>query len=243
MDKAVALLKATGLAKPPWADRPHQIVQNLMGILPGYVLVPDPAVPAALGHPRYFTSDGGAWNIADFISKSAECQAIVRFIRAVIKQVGCPGTTQVIVVYADPWVNNGNTVLEDDHEHPPSGGAGLHHSASKKVNGRDSVPSLVDVYPGDAPGKIFDSNRRGRLPGIGSNAFEATLKFTHLGTSKYYPGGTGGGPGLATKEDVIFSFFALVWLSSAPGGQATEDLVKVEQIVKRYRKKDGAIIP
>lgn len=244
MDKAVALVKGTGLAKPPWADRPHQIVQNLMGLIGDYVLVPDPAVPAALKHPTYFSgTTGGAWNIADFIAQSAECQAIVRFIRAIIKQVGCPGTTQVMVIYADPTVNNGNTVLEDDNEHPPAGGSGLHHTPMRSVNGRNSFASLVDAYPGDAPGTIFDGNRRGRLPGIGSNAFEATLKFTHAGTSKYYPGGTGGGPGLATKEDVIKAFQALVWLSSPPGGRPSEDLVRVEQIVKRYRDKSGNVIP
>jgi hypothetical protein len=245
MEKAVELVKATGLAKPPWANRPHEIVKKLMGLIPGYTLESDPAVPVALSHPDYFNSLGGAWNIADFIAKSAECQAIVRFVRAVIKQVGCPGLTQIMCVFTDPSVNNGKTVLENDQEHAPAGGPGLHHTAHKMINRRDCKASLVDEYPGDAPGKVFDSASRGRLPGIGSNAFEACLKFSHGGVTKYYPGGEaehGVAPALDTKEEIITSFFALVWLSDAPGGQPNEKLVKVEQIVKRYKDKHGSAI-
>jgi hypothetical protein len=156
------------------------------------------------------------------------------------------------LVYADPNVNNGKTVLEDDQENPPAGGAALWHVPEKKVNGRDSTASLVDSYPGDAPGQIFDTARRGRLPGIGSNAFEACLKFTYPvpaggaaaapGASLYYPGGSGG-QGVPAMESVIYSFYALVWLTPAPGAHVGEELARIEAIVRRYRRKDSSTIP
>ena len=234
MEKSVSLVHATGKAIAPWGPAPHAIVNSLMSMISGYTLIADPAVNSAVPgvkHPTFFNSIGGAWNIADFISSSGECQAIVRFFRAVIKQVGCPGTAQIMLVYADPTVNNGNTVLEDDFE---AGGDGLHHVADQVVNGKLSFIALLDEDPGTTPGKVFDQNRSGRLPGIGCNAFEACMKFTDpAGTTKYYPGGTSGGV-LDTKEQVINVFQALAWMSSAPGGHPGEDLVKVEKIVKHY---------
>lgn len=256
MEMAIKLVNDTGKATAPWTvpppglSRPHQIVASLMVTLGNYTLNRDLTVPAALGHPGYLISwaggsvVGGAWNIADFMTKKAECQAIVRFVRAVIKQVGCPGNAQIMVVFADPGVNNGNTVLEEDWEHPPdpSGNVALHHAAPKTIGGKRCFASLVDVFPGDTPGNVFDGHARGRLPGIGANAFEACLKFSDSGTSKYYPGGTGGGS-MDNKEAVIFVFQALVFLSEPGGGQPSEWLVKVEEIVKRYRDRNGHVIP
>ena len=252
MDKAVELVAGTGVAKAPWANRPHEIVSAMMAKFRFYTLQPDPAVPG-VDFPSYLNPavTAGAWHIADFIAKSGECQAIVRFVRAIIKQVGCPGLAQAMLVYADPNINNGKTVLEDDQENPPAGGAALWHVADKKVNGRDSGASLVDSYPGDAPGQIFDTAWKGRLPSIGSNAFEACLKFTYpepgpgatpaAGAAQYYPGGSGG-QGVPAMEPVIYSFYALVWLSPVPG-QLGEELARIEAIVRRYRKKDKTTIP
>ena len=117
-----------------------------------------------------------------------------------------------------PEYQQWKTVLEDDQENPPAGGAALWHVADKKVNGRDSIASLVDSYPGDDPGKFSTPPRKGRLPSIGSNAFEACLKFTYpvpavgaapaAGAALYYPGGSGG-QGVPAMEPVIYSFFAL----------------------------------
>ena len=186
--------------------------------------------------------------MADFISAKGECQAIVRFVRAIVKQVGLPGLMQIIVVFSDPDVNNGNTVLEQDTEAGlPAGtsyGYGLNNKPSKTIRGAISHAGLVDKHPGDKPGQTFDQNSAGRFPYIGMNMFEACLKFTYPepsggaapapNTSKYYPGGTEGGIGVDTKEIVIKSFYALVWFSIPPE-KPGETLRKIEQIVKRYR--------
>lgn len=249
MEKSVALVQGTGKATAPWTAAPSAIVLSLMGLIPDYRLVADPAVNNArpgVSHPDYFNSMGGAWNIADFISAAAECQAIVRFFRAVIKQVGCPGTALIMLIYADPTVNNGNTVLEDDMEGPPPND-GLHHVPNQTVNGHNSFASLLGsardgsnnpVAGAVKQGAVFDGNKRNlslpKILGIGSNAYEACMKFTDpAGTTAYYPGGVASA-GLPTKEQVILVFQALAWMSSAPGGKPTEDLLKVEKIVKSY---------
>ncbi|HZS57201.1 MAG TPA: hypothetical protein VFA65_22555 [Bryobacteraceae bacterium] len=220
---------------------PHWIVNDLMRQVKGYELVPNPNVPAQFDHPQYFNDRGGAWTMADYLSYSAECQAIVRFYRAVIKQVGCPGLAQIMAVYARPDVDNGNTVLEDDME--TNSASGLNAVSPKRVGDRSFVAALLDKDPGSDPGKIFDGNRRGRIPGIGLNTFEACLKFTfpepqsgatpEAGATQYYAGGTGGSV-MDNKERVIKVFWALVWYSFVLG-QPGEYLVKVEEIVARYR--------
>jgi hypothetical protein len=230
MDKSVELVQSTGMAVAPWANAPGAIVKALMGKISGYTLVADPAVPVSLNHPQYFNGVGGAWNMADFIANSAECQAIVRFFRAVIKQVGCPGLAQIMLIYADPNINNGNTVLEDDFE---AGGTALHHVSNKMIHGVQAFVALLDEQP-IAVGKIFDGNDKGRFPRMGANAFEACLKFTDpAGVIKYYPGGVGGAV-IDTMDAVINVFQALAWLSLPPGAQPGENLVKVEEIVKKY---------
>jgi hypothetical protein len=236
MDKSVTFVKSRKKAVAPWPDAPHAIVADLMTTIPGYALVPDPAVNSAVDHPQYFNNIGGAWNIFDFMTFSAECQAIVRLFRAVIFQIGCPGTATAKAVYADPNLNKGNTTLEDDLENPPAGGAGLHHVATQTINGKRCECFLVDTDPGTTPGKVFDAHQKGRIQGIGTNYFEACLVFDAPPGIKYYPGGTSGLGVRPSKEAImaIPEFKALVWVSAAGGDQGDEYLVKVEEIVKHW---------
>jgi hypothetical protein len=245
MEKSVSLIQKTGKATAPWNQAPDAIVLALMGSIPGYTLLPDPAVNNArpgVDHPQYKNNFGGAWNIADFISNSAECQAIVRFVRAVIKQIGCPGVAQIMMVYNDPTVNNGNTTLEDDYENPSQTEAngdpllGLWHTPFQTVNGRKSEALLLAGSPSLVVGTVFDRNNKGRLPGLSPNFFEACLKFTDpAGTTQYFPGGVGGAV-YPTKEAVMNAptFSALVWMSEPGGGQPGEELLKLEKVVKRW---------
>jgi hypothetical protein len=242
MDKSVALVQATGAAQAPWDSAPDAIVLSLMKTLGMYTVVPSQdAALVALDHPQYGNSvegpmvPGGAWNFADHIPAQAECQAIVRFVRGVIKQIGCPGTAQIMTVYVDPTVNNGNTALEDDYEHPPKGNCGLHHVASQTINNQTCLCLLLDTDPGSV-GKVWDGNERGRMPGLEANFYEACMRFTSpAGTVRYYPGGTAGGF-YPTKEAVIAvpMFAALVWMSQPAGGKTGEWLLKVEKVVKRW---------
>lgn len=214
MSKAVEMVGAVG------STDPHTIVAALMKKFPFYTLERDPAVPEEYDHPQFFNKEAekaGAWPMADYIANAAECQAIVRFVRGVIKQVGCPGEAKPVVIWADPDVDGGKTVLEKDFP------ATTLHNKSKKVGSKTWYPALADTDPGSV-GKLFKRNA------IGMNAYEACLKFTHNGVTKYYGGGAGV---YDSKDEVIHAFQALVWFS-VEYDSAGNGLYRIEEIVQRY---------
>ncbi len=213
-----------GQAKP---DDPHAIASYLQNLFPGYTLKPstDPDL-VKFHHPRFFAdpnqneveSGAGAWPASDFFQKKAECQAIVRFVRATMLQVGCPGVMAVVVVWADP--NHHGKVMQGDWD---AGVAGL-QDVSKTVNGKTWSAALLDeeVEEGD----VVDPED------VGFNNFEACLKLTYGGKTMYYGGGSGD---YATKEEVISgSFYSLCWFSviTTADGQTKN---RIEKIVKSYQ--------
>jgi hypothetical protein len=217
MRKSVTLV---GQAKP---DDPHAIAHYLQNLFPGYTLKPNPDL-AQFNHPQYFAvgdqveSGAGAWPASDHFDEMAECQAIIRFVRAAMLQVGCPGVMAVVVVWADP----------DSHAKVMEGNWGEGHglgSVSKTVNGKRWEAALLDdeVEEGD----VLDPDGR-----VGFNNFEACLKLTYGGKTMYYGGGSGDYP---TKEEVISgSFSSLCWYSvvTTTDGQVRN---RIEKIVKNYK--------
>lgn len=211
---------------PEFKDRndPHVIVRALMASVAGYTLAKDPSVPPEHVHPTYFNhqlSRAGAWPITEFREQKAECQAIVRMVRGILLQIGCPGDARLVVIYARSDVDGGDTPLEDSVI-PPDGdatkyrmspldqkmhlSAGLHRDTPRVHAGLLQGEALTDseVKVGDAPplGTVF-------------NAFEACLKFTHAGKTRYY----GGGVPMSAFEDtraVIRVFQQLVWTMPEP---------------------------
>ncbi|MCP5158334.1 MAG: hypothetical protein H6975_02780 [Gammaproteobacteria bacterium] len=214
MDKAVELVGAVG------STDPHTIVAALMKKFPYYTLEKDPAVPDKYDHPQFFkkeTEKTGAWPMADYISSYGECQAIVRFVRGVIKQVGCPGEAKAVVVWTDPDVDSGKTVLEKDFP------ATTLHNKKKKVGAKTWYAALADSDPG-VVGALLKPDA------VGMNNFEACLKFTHNGVTKYYGGGAGV---YDSKDEVIHAFHSLVWFS-VEYDSAGNALYRIEEIVERY---------
>jgi len=218
MDRSVALVGAAGSADP------QAIAKYITGQFPGYTLKPDPAVPAQFHHPWYMAMQGesesgcGAWPAADYFSQEAECQAIIRFTRAVMLQVGCPGDMSIVVVWADP--NNNATVMEGDWD---AGSGGL-DGVTKVVKGKTWSATLADNTSPVKVGQLFDPDD------LGLNNYEACLKLTYGGTTMYYGGGAGDYP---TKEQVITCFQALCWISIVNLKNGNQK-VRIEQIVKRY---------
>lgn len=219
--------KAVELIEPMGTLDPHTIVHRLMRMLPYYTLFASDKVPAEYEHPAYFNDVGGAWPMGDYISEYGECQAIVRFVMAVTAQVGLPGEGKLIVVWSDPDVDGGATALEGT-------GGGL-NGKRKVVNGKTWYAALVDSEITEADvGKVFPPSHSrmpdGRIsPGL--NNFEACMKFTHDGVTKYYGGGAGV---FDSKEQVLRAFHSLAWFSGAqlPNGDWG---YRLEQIVKKYR--------
>ncbi|MBI4703943.1 MAG: hypothetical protein HY744_22775 [Deltaproteobacteria bacterium] len=225
MEAAVRLVGAAG------TNDPHAIVSYLMRQFRFYTLRPDPAVPARYQHPAYFNEVGGAWPMAEYLGKSGECQAIVRFVRAAIKQVGCPGQADLVVCWADPDVGGGAKGLESTV--PPGGGLS---GKSKTVGGKIWYACLVDTYPDE--GKIYDIEQL-NAHYMGLNNFEACLRFEHGGTKRYYGGGAGS---YQSSDEVLLAFYALAWVTfghTAPTGSAG---ARVEKVVKRWRDASGKLL-
>jgi hypothetical protein len=216
MDRAVEWVRTIHTLEP------HAIVRALMGKFPFYALHPSPKVPRRYHHPTYFNEAGGAWPMSDYVGESGECQAIVRLVRAVLRQLGVPGEARAVVVWGDPEVNGGKTALSADLEDDPT--AGLRRT--KLVDGRRWTAALVDspVEVGKTYPASHTPQRGGPSPGL--NRFEACLEFTHGGKTLDYGGGAGVFPG---REEVLRGFWGLVWASAAP-----HHGFRVEEIVAQY---------
>jgi hypothetical protein len=224
MDRAVSWVASLGTLDP------HQIVSALMAKFPSYTLKPSPKVPREYRHPTYFNDQGGAWAMSDYVEETGECQAIVRLVRGMLRQLGIPGRTRVVAIWGDPDVGGGRTVLSANLERRPS--AGL--DTTRVVNGQRWIAALVDgpVQEGKTYPASHTVLRDGTLsPGL--NRFEACLKFTQGGKTRYYAGGAG----VAVYENVtrlLEVFWGLVWVSSA-----ADDGFRVEKIVARYGAEGG----
>lgn len=238
----------------PGSNDPHVIIQKLLNIFQGYTLSdkqpppgvsPVPLGPWTFGHCKYFNNIGGAWALIDFVSDQAQCQAIVRFVRAAAKQVGCPGDAKIMLVYATPLVNDGKDVVEDVFEavNGENGFGGLNGNPSdpdpakqshpaKTVNGKPCEAWLFD-RGGAVVGKVFEPNGLGpNPPPMGPNNYEACLKFTANSITKYYGGGMPNAS-FDTKELVLSGAFPhLVWVSFPPTPPGHNDFMKVEKIIK-----------
>ena len=217
MDRAVTWVE------PMHTTEPHAIIEALMAKFPHYALRPSPEVPRVYHHPTYFNNAGGAWPMSDHVAASGECQAIVRLIRGILRQLGVPGKARVLVVWGDPEIDGGRKAVSADWEERPSGGL----DRTKMVNGQRWLATLVDEAVEE--GKTYPASSTpqpdgGASPGF--NRYEACLEFTHGGKTRYYAGGAGV---LETREAVLTVFWGLVWVTPGPN-----EGFKVEKIVARY---------
>jgi hypothetical protein len=128
------------------------------------------------------------WKFADEIEKGGQCIDIVRFVRAIIEMVGCPGTVQAIVVWAQP--DAPNTPIESTW---PMGGM-----------------STVGRHPAhpDWFAALLDGDWH-------ANNFEAALKFSDGSTTAYYPGGVKAV--FTNRLQVLQVFKCLAWIKATGG--------------------------
>jgi hypothetical protein len=229
MVKAVRAIEA--IRKLRGNQDPHEIVGACMGSFGHYTLTRDLDVPEKYGHPRYTDPKAGAWPMADYSSHSGECQAICRFVRGLLDQIGCPGTLEPVMVWCDP-----DTMEAKEGPYDKSG-IGLRFCTKKvstDVEVQDPVPVVeeprfFDRLLGKTPVTRIEVRSRterkeeiwlARLTtseatvgedaeGSGLNLYEACLKFTHNGVTKYYGGGAGT---FDSAEDVVRGFHSLIWI-------------------------------
>jgi hypothetical protein len=217
MDRAMAWVEPLGTLDP------HAIVSALMEKFPFYSLHPSPKVPPQFKHPGYHNDEGGAWAMTDYVEESGECQAIVRLLRAILRQLGVPADVQIMVTWAEPELDGTWTVHHANIEESP--GAGL--SIIRMIEGKRAVAVLIDraVEEGQSYPASHTPMADGKLsPGL--NRFEACLKLTADGTTRYYCGGAGV---IDEEAKIISTFWGLVWVTPT-----TDNGYRIEKIVTKF---------
>lgn len=231
---------------------PHVIAKILIAAFAGYSLQHDPTVPEVFNQPGYINgspdkSRTGAWPMFDFITQSGECQAIVRFVRGVLMQIGCPGDVELVVVYAHAAADNGAIALEDRviPRDPDATKyllvgnkmelvAGLNRN-NMRIGFNNGVVETQFLSLADSAFNKGDLKVGDLIPaGTTLNAFEACLKFTFGGKTRYYGGGV---PNSSFKsaQEVIGVFSALVWTTPIFDITGLVHVAnRVEEIVHKY---------
>jgi Domain of unknown function (DUF4157) len=128
------------------------------------------------------------WDLAADMETGAQCIDIVRFVQSVIGTVGLPGLAEAVIIWAQPTAPT--TAVET-----PWGDRG----------GMDPRLGLFPGFPGQPSWTawLLDGNFR-------PNNYEAALKLTHGGKTKYYPGGVSAV--FDNPDDVLTVFNCLAWI-------------------------------
>lgn len=228
------MVKAVDVISGTAETDPHKIAEKLQKLFTIYTLTPDKAIPEKYSHPDYYNDVGGAWWMADYLKYAGECQAMVRYMLALMKQVGCPGTIEPVVVWAEED-DKGNVNVKEAVLGTTSGFAG----ASKVIGGVQCELSLVDKNP--VVGHTYTRDPNGGNY-IGTNNFEACIRVDHGGKKKYYPGGLQGPRD--SPQEVIKCFYALCWVHIVTSDtKGTFDKITVREIVKRWMDASGNVLP
>jgi hypothetical protein len=232
--------KAMGWVEPVGSLKPHEILAGVRENFSGYRLNETKFMHdnhKDLHHPNYMDQPsplGGAWPMADYMGESGECQAQVRLQRAVLRELGVPGEAKVYVVWADPSSQRGGLAIEDDWESNPNAGC----NEERMVGFSQQYAALVDGAV--TVGTIYPPSHMPTPDGTtspGLNRYEACLRFTADGETKYY----GGGAGVYKDKDALLSaptFWGLIWVEEQgpydPNDKDSERYYKVIEIVRKY---------
>lgn len=166
---------AVGIVAPSHSLDPHTIVADIMKNWNKYNLA------------IYYENP---WELADDIKAGAQCITIVKFVKAIIETIGCPGVAQAVTISAR------------------EGAAGT------------PIEQICPVCPGLNVPSSHPGHHNWILALLDSawhaNTFEAALKFSYGGVLKYYPGGVDGV--LSTPEEVLQVFQCLAWITPTGGG-------------------------
>jgi hypothetical protein len=163
---------------------------SLVGAIP--TTDPHPLVTGIMSRWGNYNLDvqlSNEWTLADNLDVGAQCIDIVRFVRALLQTVGCPGTTDAMIIWAQP----GSPRTPEENLYPHPGGYYVRNPAQPTWG-----LGLIDAN--GCP-----------------NNFEAALRFDYSGLRRYYPGGVPMNRLYLTPTDVLFIFQCLAWIQSAGG--------------------------
>ncbi len=231
-------------------NEPHHLVMMLNTSVTDYTLAKSPNVPERFNHPSYVNAGRGmarcgAWPIIDYREELAECQAIVRLIRGLLLQIGCPGELNLVAVYADPFVDGGATAQVDyliprDEDKEKYVYSEKHHvhslaAGTSRIFRTQLVGGKMKMQQAFLAGEV----KVGEVYAKGTvlNNFEACVEFTHGGQTRYYGGGVPSSI-CKTPQDVLGVFRTLVWASPVDR-ELREDQTerwRIDEIVQEYEQ-------
>jgi hypothetical protein len=199
------------------------IAQGLMARFPTYQLGTNPAVPPKFQHPLYFgNTEGGAWGLFQYSQEGAQCQAIARLVRGMMRQVGVPDEVAVVKIWGDP-VPKQELVAKpgryfacmDVHESEWLTGSKDGLDSRREVGGE-----MLTAWWVDGPMYVDEQypDENGEMPGL--NRYEACLKVTRQSNPtevRYFPGGAQMEKKMVRREEILDSFWGLVWLAKGSG--------------------------
>jgi hypothetical protein len=209
---------------------PFAVMDALIGLFQTYVLTPDRSVPGKFDHPKYKNSvEGGAWPLDDYVAKSAECQAIVRYCRGIVEILGYPGTYENTFVSALP--DAPDTAVDPTNERET-----LSNSRYDDVALIDCIGCRVrDLRPGMHVALNYPfacAALENREITIKVNSYEACLRLTHGGRTRWYGGGAGA---FNSARDVLFGFGGMIRYRSLDEGGPFE----IVEIIYDYEAHGG----
>jgi hypothetical protein len=212
---------------------PQEIVKYLTTRVPGYTLRRIERLKE-LSHPDYYNGVGGAWTFDEFLESSAECQAIARWVLAILTHVGFRAVVpdiQLCFVWADPHARG--APLEN-----VTSTLGL-EKVTKQVGSEEWTARLLDHFPEvkktyqQVSPAVADFN----LP----NVFEACLRMSFRGTLSYYALGAGANNHFRSAAEVLRVFFALCWVRFSD--KSDPPPFEVKEVVRRWLDRAGKPIP
>jgi hypothetical protein len=202
------MLRATRIVSTAGKAHPVQLIDDLFGAFSGYVLgfrylseslqkhveKTEHLKPYMLnvdwprflhnGAPAKRAAQGGAWPLGTLEDYGGECQAIVRYIRGILVQLGHAGEIEPMYVNADARAPQ--TAIVRDY--------GTRCAGPRDASGYSY--SLVD-QPVEV-GKKYDV----KGDEVGWNNFEAFLRYTYQRDGKTYQAWYGGGIGYVGETPV-----------------------------------------
>ncbi len=200
------LLHAFEMVNLAGSSEPHTLIAAIHGLLPGYQAqanLPDPWTVAS-----HFQAGR-----RQFVGLVVDCQSMVRYMKWILDLLGFSPATErdVVVVFACPV--KPHVVLESrlqDGGEPHCQNPDVHFG---DIYSREVPPfRLTPDIPYDR-GRLLDGHAHLEAAlldrGSNPNNYEACLKLTHNGVTRYYPGGVGAA--LNDRLAVIRVFARMGW--------------------------------
>lgn len=236
---------AVGLAGQLVRHVSFDLLDRLFDLCPRYTLAASSTIPKTFKHPHYKNFEGGSWAILQY-RNSGECQAIVRLVNGLLRQLGVPGKSEMLCVYAKP-----EKPMEATTD--PIQGRGLGRSFRKVGEGfweAGLTDKPVKLGQKCLPDHTLLNPKTGERS-VGFNSYEAILRFTEIlepeegkpkpekpvyGQTRIYAGGAA--QKTSIQDTLVTCFYQLVWFERV--SDPVHGRVKIiREIAATYRLDEG----